>query len=264
MSNFHWFFFLGGGGARDIWNTVHFLHNVQLSGYWEWQVFNAYFFMSPCTRMWRGYSRPFITKQLGWCTKVLLLRKIVPVTTGVVTDFDVMAWMLCNTLTKSHSLSPSDFHLFGPCEKYLAGKGFGAHANMKQTVTSWLQTLDTNFLYTGLQASLPQSDKCTNITSACVEFWCVQSTADMPCIHQRLNKVLKVWEFVNSRFENHFDFNPKVKFNISCFVLLTEAVTNCTNKRHASDVTETHSASTKRRRWLQDLEVPFCRTLMLM
>jgi len=30
----------------------------------------------------------------------------------------------------------------GPCKYYLAGKGFGAHANLKQTVTSWLQTLD--------------------------------------------------------------------------------------------------------------------------
>lgn len=223
--------------------------------------------MSPCTWMWRGYSRPFIMNELDWCTKVSLLRMIMPgpiLTTGVVTDFDVMAWMLCNTLTKSHSLAPSDFHLFGSCKKYLAGKGFGAHANMKQNVTSWLQTIDTNFLYMGLQTSLPQWDKCMNVTSACVEVWCVQSTAYMPCICQRLNKVLYVWEFVNSCFENPFDFNPNVKFNISYCVLPTEAITNCTSKRHASDVTETHSASTKRRRWLQDLEVPFCRTLMLM
>jgi len=156
--------------------------------------------MSPCTRMWRGYSRPFIANELGWCTKVSLLCVIMPgpiLTTGVVTDFDVMAWMLHNTLPKSHSLGPSDFRLFGPCMKCLAGKGFGAYANMKQTVTSWLQTLDTNVLYMGVQASLPQWDKCMNVTSACVEVWCVLSTAEMPRIHQRLNKVFDVWEFVN-------------------------------------------------------------------
>lgn len=65
--------------------------------------------MSPCTRMWRGYSRLFITNELVWCTKVLLLCMIMPgpiLTTGVVTDFDVMVWLLCNTLTKSHSLLP--------------------------------------------------------------------------------------------------------------------------------------------------------------
>jgi len=50
--------------------------------------------MSPYARMWRGYSRPFIANELGSCTKVSLLHLIMPgpiLTTGVVTDFDVIA-----------------------------------------------------------------------------------------------------------------------------------------------------------------------------
>jgi hypothetical protein len=42
--------------------------------------------------------------------------------------------------------SPSDFHLFGPLKKQLAGKQFAKDADIKQAVT-WLQTLDTDFFY---------------------------------------------------------------------------------------------------------------------
>jgi hypothetical protein len=45
----------------------------------------------------------------------------------------------------------SGFHLFGLI-KHLAGKWFAADINMKQAVTSWIQTFDTNFFYAGMQA----------------------------------------------------------------------------------------------------------------
>jgi hypothetical protein len=35
---------------------------------------------------------------------------------------------------------------------------------VKQAVTSWLQTLDTDFFYTGQQAFLPQRDKYLNVS----------------------------------------------------------------------------------------------------
>ena len=41
----------------------------------------------------------------------------------------------------SSKLTPSDFSLPGPVKKYLAGKQFGTNTNMKQTVTSRLQTI---------------------------------------------------------------------------------------------------------------------------
>jgi uncharacterized protein (DUF924 family) len=37
-------------------------------------------------------------------------------------------------------MKPSDFHLFGPLKQYLADKWFEADTNMKQDVTSSLQT----------------------------------------------------------------------------------------------------------------------------
>ena len=33
------------------------------------------------------------------------------------------------------SVLPSDFHIFGPFKKHLAGKRFAAHANAKQAIT---------------------------------------------------------------------------------------------------------------------------------
>jgi hypothetical protein len=36
---------------------------------------------------------------------------------------------------------PSDFHLFGPLKKHLAGKRFAKDADMKQAVTYWLSHL---------------------------------------------------------------------------------------------------------------------------
>jgi len=50
-------------------------------------------------------------------------------------------------LLYGHNLVPSDFHLFGPFKKPFSGKTFAADANMKQAVTSWLQTVDTDMHY---------------------------------------------------------------------------------------------------------------------
>jgi hypothetical protein len=46
--------------------------------------------------------------------------------------------------------APSDFNLFGLLKKHQAGKNFAADANIKQAVTSWLQTLDSSFFYAGI------------------------------------------------------------------------------------------------------------------
>jgi hypothetical protein len=52
----------------------------------------------------------------------------------------------------SCDLGPSNFHLFGLLKKHLAGKEFAADTNMKQAVTSWIQTIDEDCFYTGMQA----------------------------------------------------------------------------------------------------------------
>jgi hypothetical protein len=63
----------------------------------------------------------------------------------------------------SPNLAPSGVHLFGPLKKHVAGKLFAADIDVKQTVMPWLQTLDTHFFYTGIQALVPWWDKCLNI-----------------------------------------------------------------------------------------------------
>jgi len=48
----------------------------------------------------------------------------------------------------SRDIALCDFHLFGPGKKHQAGKEFTEDADVKQAVTSWLQTLYTHFFYT--------------------------------------------------------------------------------------------------------------------
>jgi hypothetical protein len=48
----------------------------------------------------------------------------------------------------------NDFHVF-ICLKYVASSRFVADDEMKEAVTSWLQTLDTDFYYKGIQALVP-------------------------------------------------------------------------------------------------------------
>jgi hypothetical protein len=43
----------------------------------------------------------------------------------------------------SADLAPSDFHVCGSVQNYLADKQFAADTDMKQAVISWLQTLST-------------------------------------------------------------------------------------------------------------------------
>jgi hypothetical protein len=47
----------------------------------------------------------------------------------------------------STDLAPGDRHLFKPPKMHLADKRFATDAEVKQAVTSWTKTLDTEFLY---------------------------------------------------------------------------------------------------------------------
>jgi hypothetical protein len=47
----------------------------------------------------------------------------------------------------SRDVALCDFHLFGSRKKRLAGMRFTEDIDVKQAVTSWLQTLDTHFFY---------------------------------------------------------------------------------------------------------------------
>ena len=55
------------------------------------------------------------------------------------------------------SMGPSDFRLFRLLKKHQASKKFATDTNMKQAVTSWLQTPETDFFYARTQTLMLQS-----------------------------------------------------------------------------------------------------------
>lgn len=73
------------------------------------------------------------------------------------------------------NLMPSNFQLFRPSVKHLAGKQFIAVTNVKQVVT-WPQTIDINFFYAGKKTLVLQWQKHLNVIAVKVEVWCVLST----------------------------------------------------------------------------------------
>jgi hypothetical protein len=60
-----------------------------------------------------------------------------------------------NHITYRSDLAFSYFRLLGPLKKYLSAKGFATDADGKQSVICWPQTLDTNFFYARIKASVP-------------------------------------------------------------------------------------------------------------
>jgi histone-lysine N-methyltransferase SETMAR len=57
-------------------------------------------------------------------------------------------------------LALSDFHLFGPLKKHLGGRRFATDGEVQQAVMSWLQALDTDFFYAGIDALVYRWNKC--------------------------------------------------------------------------------------------------------
>jgi len=62
-----------------------------------------------------------------------------------------------------------DFNTSGAIRKHLVGNQFATDPNMKQAVTCWLQSTDTDIYYTTIQASSPQCDKCSNVNGDSME-----------------------------------------------------------------------------------------------
>jgi hypothetical protein len=58
---------------------------------------------------------------------------------------------------------------------------------MRQAVTSWIQTLDTEFFYARMHSMVPEGYKWSNAIGDCVEVWCVPSATRAPCIKQGQN-----------------------------------------------------------------------------
>jgi hypothetical protein len=82
-----------------------------------------------------------------------------------------------------------------PCSVELIRKD----VDVKQAVTSWLQTHNKDWLYARPQSLVPQWDKCLNVTYDSVKVWCVPSVTRVPSIRQSENQsvcCLVFWNFV--------------------------------------------------------------------
>ena len=85
-------------------------------------------------------------------------------TTGVVTYFDVMAWMLYNTHPRVTVLLPVISISLDSVRSTWLARDLEHMPTWRKLSPPGLQILDTNFLYMELQALLPQWDKCMNVT----------------------------------------------------------------------------------------------------
>jgi hypothetical protein len=67
------------------------------------------------------------------------------------------------------SIWHSGFHFFGLHKVHKTGKQFDEDTHVNHADLSWLQTLDTNFYYTNIQALMPQWNKCLDFYGDHVE-----------------------------------------------------------------------------------------------
>jgi hypothetical protein len=66
-------------------------------------------------------------------------------------------------------LAPSDFHLFPKLKEFLGGKRMETDAEVKETVTAWLNGLAAEFYDEGIVKLLSRLDNCLNLYGDYVE-----------------------------------------------------------------------------------------------
>jgi hypothetical protein len=91
---------------------------------------------------------------------------------------------------------------------------FATDTDGKQGDTCWLQKLHTDFFYARIQALMSLWDKCLDIDSDCVEFWCVPSATYVPCTDESQDMVLGIGVFLLV-FLNFFVFAMNLIFLVN-------------------------------------------------
>jgi hypothetical protein len=79
------------------------------------------------------------------------------------------AGRLWTTLPTVQISLPSNFPLFVTLKEHLPGKRLATNADVKQVVTSSLQTFDTDYFYVGMATMVLQCDRCLNVNDDYVE-----------------------------------------------------------------------------------------------
>jgi len=80
-------------------------------------------------------------------------------------------WEIMDHAAYSPDLAPRAFHYFGPLKTKLVGKRFATDTEVKQAVTSWLQTIGTDLWYVGETSFGVRSDQCSNVNEEYLEVW---------------------------------------------------------------------------------------------
>jgi histone-lysine N-methyltransferase SETMAR len=78
-------------------------------------------------------------------------------------------WEVFEHPAYSPDLAPSDFHLFPKLKVFLGGKHMETDAEVKETVTAWLNGLAAEFYDEGIIKLLSRLDKCLNLYGDYVE-----------------------------------------------------------------------------------------------
>lgn len=71
-------------------------------------------------------------------------------------------WEMLEHPPYSPDLAPSDFHLFGPLKKFLAGQRFTCDDEVKATVRKWFRSRTADFYRSGIAKLVLRWDKCLN------------------------------------------------------------------------------------------------------
>ena len=78
-------------------------------------------------------------------------------------------WEILPHPPHSPDLAPSDFHLFGPLKRELAGKRFDDNDELVDHVRQWLQSLDGSFFREGIYSMVRRWQKCVDRLGCYVE-----------------------------------------------------------------------------------------------
>jgi [histone H3]-lysine36 N-dimethyltransferase SETMAR len=69
----------------------------------------------------------------------------------------------------SPDLAPSDYHLFGPLKRGLAGKHFDSDDEVKAAVRQWLRDQPDSFFRLGIENPVARWDKCLSTLGDYIE-----------------------------------------------------------------------------------------------
>ena len=139
-------------------------------------------------------------------------------------------------------------HLFRTLNMHLAGKRFAPDADMKQAATSWLQVLDTDLFYPGIQSLVPRWDRFLNVSCDCWKVSGVPSSIDVNmdvrikflasgCLLPNFLKLACVQVYCNNpdfscRYKCYPQYANQFTLIPSCIVFfLIEDITLCLNSK---------------------------------